>query len=177
MTNLLELRGVALGEKSAFSAVVDTVAKSRGRDPDLDITLVANRIDESFFKSTFYATRYRVGNIGKGVDLRLNEPSGKRQAEAQTYEADRELSEDEVNMLIDTFAQVLRDVFGEYLKAVGETTNVELAANSQAAFVARQVANVLGMNGESMAGFSQPQKVPLVVPSYDFAQKLKMSSN
>lgn len=179
MTNLLELRELALGEDSAFTDIMTKLATDNGRDPIADITTVAEKIDDFLFKSTFYATRYRVGAV-TGIDLRLTDTSQnrspERMSEPRNYEADRELSTPEIDAILDAFSQVLRNVLAEYLSVVSAERNIPNIAHKYASAIGRSVSTAVGLNGRAMSGFFQSQSHNLVPVSYEFSEKLTAAS-
>ncbi|HPU94906.1 MAG TPA: hypothetical protein PK398_01905 [Candidatus Gracilibacteria bacterium] len=179
MTNLLELRELAIGENSAFADVITKLATDNGRDPISDVAIVAEKIDGFLFKSTFYATRYRVGAV-TGIDLRLTDTSQnrspERMSEPRNYEADRELSTPEIDAILDAFSQVLRNVLAEYLSVVSVDRNIPNTAHQYASAIGRSVSTAVGLNGQAMSGFFQSQSHNLVPVSYEFSEKLAATS-
>jgi len=177
MTNLIELRELAIGEDSVFTEIMTKLATDNGRDPVADIAIVAEKIDDFLFKSTFYATRYRVG-AATGIDLRLTDTSQnrspERMSEPRNYEADRELAIPEIDAMLDAFSQVLRNVLAEYLSVVSLDRNIPSTAHKYADAIGRTVSAAVGLNGQSMSGFfqSQPGSNNLVPASYEFSEKL-----
>jgi len=176
MTNLLELRELAIGEDSAFTDIMTELAANNGRDPIADIATVVEKIDNFLFKSTFYATRYRVGAV-TGIDLRLMTTSQNRSAdkmsEPRNYEADRELSASEVDAILDAFSQVLRNVLAEYLTIISSDKNPANSAHRYASVIGRSASVAAGLNGQAMSGFFQSSSHNLVPESYEFCEKLK----